>query len=129
MTIVDTSVWIDFFNGVSSPQTRELKLLLEFDFIAIGDIIWLEILQGIKSDTQFNVVMAHFANIPIFNLLGKERVVHCAQLYRKLRKNGITIRKTTDAIIASYCIENGHRLLYADRDFRPFEEFCGLNHQ
>ena len=128
MIIVDTSVWIDYFKGISNAQTEQLDRLIESDFIAIGDIIWLEILQGIKSDKEFNLVQMHFAGIPVFNLLGKERVVHCAQLYRKLRQKGITIRKTTDVIIASFCIENNLRLLHTDRDFKPFEDFFDLNH-
>ncbi|MFT5143974.1 MAG: putative nucleic acid-binding protein [Rhodothermales bacterium] len=126
MIIVDTSVWIDYFNGRETPQSRALDSLLGRDPIAIGDLILAEILQGFRSDRDYLRAKRALLALPVLEMLGVERSIKCAENFRALRKKGVTIRKTTDVIIASYCIDNSHALLYADRDFDPFVKHLGL---
>lgn len=126
MIIVDSSVWIDYFNGTITQQTNKLDSLLGYEPIAIGDIILTEVLQGFTSDKDFKQAKALFADIEIFNMLGEENAIKAAENFRYLRKKGITIRKTIYCIIATYCIKNKFRLLFSDRDFLPFVEHLGL---
>lgn len=126
MILVDTSVWIDYFNGVANQHTDKLDVALADDFVAIGDLIFLEILQGFKSDNDYNRAKTTLKALDQYELFGHKMVVKCADNYRKLRKQGITIRRTTDVIIATFCIEHRFRLLFSDRDFIPFVEKLGL---
>ena len=91
-----------------------------------GDLILLEVLQGFRSDADFARAKKALTSLPTFEMLGTARAVQCANLFRSLRKNGVTIRKPADVIIAGFCIDHGHALLYSDRDFDPFVEHCGL---
>jgi len=124
--LVDTSVWIDYFNGVASTQTDLLDLALNDDTVVLGDLIYLEILQGFRSDKDYDSARRVLKGLPHFDLLGSDMVEVCARNYRSLRKRGITIRKTVDVVIASFCIRHQLPLLYADRDFSPFEKHLGL---
>ncbi len=126
MILADTSVWIDYLNGHITPQTNQLDNLLIKGLVVIGDLIFLEILQGIKSDKQFNQVKNNLSLLEQYNMLNAELAVKCANNYRALRKKGVTIRKTNDVIIATFCIENKLTLLYSDRDFMPFNQHLGL---
>ncbi len=126
MIFVDTSVWIDYFNGTESAQTDSLDSALQEGTVAIGDLIFLEILQGFKSDKDFRKVKSTLDTLDIYHLLGHEMALRSADNYRALRKKGITIRKTSDVIIATYCIENNIPLLFSDRDFLPFVEHLKL---
>lgn len=126
MIIADTSVWIDYFNGVISSFTDELDNQLMEGNVALGDLILLEILQGIKSDKEYNQTKQLLTKLDQYEMLGSGMVVQCADYYRLLRKKGITIRKTPDVIIATFCIENKLPLLFTDKDFKPFVEHCGL---
>ncbi|WP_395339605.1 PIN domain nuclease [Ningiella sp. W23] len=126
MILVDTSVWIDYLNGTVNQQSNLLDDLLIDGKVIIGDLILLEILQGIKSDKQFIQVQSQLALLEQYSLFGPEQVVKCADNYRTLRKKGVTIRKTNDVIIASFCIEHEIPLLHADRGFLPFAVHLGL---
>ncbi len=126
MIVVDTSVWIDYFNGKDTPEVNLLDNALGKEAVAIGDIIALEILQGFKNDADYKTAKDMLDALTIYNLLGEQAIYACADNYRKLRKKGITIRKTTDVIIATFCIENNYTLLFSDRDFLPFVEHLGL---
>ncbi|MGR3275750.1 type II toxin-antitoxin system VapC family toxin [Acaryochloris marina NIES-2412] len=126
MTLIDTSVWIDYFNGNDTDEANQLDTLLYDGEAAIGDLIFLEILQGFRSDQQYETVRQKLAKLDRYELFGDAMVLPCAQNYRTLRKLGITIRKTPDVIIATYCIENSVPLLFSDRDFRPFVQHLGL---
>ena len=126
MTLIDTSVWIDYFNDAHSEQTDRLDSLLFNGAAAMGDLIFLEILQGFRSDKQYDLVRRKLSKMERYELLGDSMVLPCAQNYRKLRKQGITIRKTPDVIIATYCIKNSIPLLFSDRDFVPFVQHLGL---
>lgn len=126
MIVVDSSVWIDYFNGAANPQTEKLDTLLGAEPLAIGDIILCEVLQGFRSDRDFNTAKAVLLNLTVFDLLGQRNAIASSENFRVLRKKGVTIRKTIDCIIATFCIENNHSLLFSDRDFLPFVEHLGL---
>ena len=120
MIIVDTSVWIDFFKGLDTPETLALDSALGDEDVAIGDLILLEILQGFRTDKDYKIAKDHLKTLHQFNMLTPELAIKAADNYRKLRKQGITIRKTADVIIATFCIENRIPLLYTDKDFISF---------
>ena len=122
MIIVDTSVWVDYFNGKDNNHTDTLDKALVDGQVAIGDIIFLEILQGFRNDTHYKQARSTLGTLEHFQMLGNEMVLDCADNYRALRKSGITIRRTTDVIIATFCIKNKITLLFQDRDFKPFVE-------
>ena len=126
MILVDTSVWIDYFNGIENQYTDALDSALQEGVVAIGDLIFLEILQGFKNDGDFNRAKDTLESLDQYELFGHTMALKCAENYRTLRKKGITIRKTTDVIIASFCIENQIPLLFSDRDFIPFAENLGM---
>ena len=126
MILVDTTVWIDYFNGRITPETATLDRLLAQDEIIMGDIILAEVLQGFRSDQDFEAARSALEKFSKVSLLNPDLAVRSARNYRQLRKAGITIRKTVDCLIATYCIENQVELLTCDRDFDPFEEHLGL---
>ncbi|MCB1869860.1 MAG: PIN domain nuclease [Gammaproteobacteria bacterium] len=126
MIVVDTSVWIDYFNGKESDETNILDSSLGKQEVAVGDLIVLEILRGFRSDKDYNTAKKYLANLHQFNMLSPELALKASEYYRKLRKRGVTIRKTADIIIATFCIEKKLPLLYADKDFIPFSEHLKL---
>jgi predicted nucleic acid-binding protein len=126
MIVVDTTVWIDYFNGQTTPQTDYLYDLLLSQPILVGDLILGEILQGFQRDLDFEAARDALSKLVQAQMMNTELAVQSARNYRALRKAGITVRKTIDCFIATYCIENGHELLHNDRDFDPFEANLGL---
>jgi len=124
--LVDTSVWINYLNGNDTPQTNSLDEALNEGTVGIGDLIFLEILQGIRNDKDYKKTKAMLSTLDQCEMLRLGMVEKCAEHYRALRKKGITIRKTADVIVATFCIENRIPLLYIDRDFDPFVEHRGL---
>ncbi len=126
MTVVDTSVWIDYFRDIHTPQTDRLEDLAGIEPLAIGDLIIVEVLQGIARDDQFDLVKKQLTSLVVVSFGGFAIALEAAQYYRKLRSVGVTVRKTIDTIIATYCIVHGHELLYSDRDFDPFVKHLGL---
>ncbi len=120
MIFADTSVWIDYFNGSLNEYTELLDFALDEGTVAMGDLIFLEILQGFRDDKEYKKAKRSLATLDQFELFGLHMVEKCASNYRTLRKKGLTIRKTADLIIATFCIENEFQLLFADRDFLPF---------
>ena len=126
MILVDTSVWIDYFNGSQSPETDALDAAIVDGIVAMGDLIFLEILQGIRDDKQYQRTKDSLKTLDSLEMFGHGMPEKCAENYRALRKIGITIRKTTDVIIATFCIEQRLPLLFTDRDFIPFVEHLGL---
>ena len=127
MILVDSSVWVDYFNGRDTPQTAKLDALLGIEPLAIGDLILTEVLQGFRSDADFARAKELLLSLTLFNMLGVENAIRSAEHFRALRKRGITIRKTADVIIATFCIAEGHSLLFSDKDFLPFVEQLGLH--
>lgn len=126
MILVDTSVWIDYFNGAANPQTDRLDAALADGDVVMGDLILLEILQGIRDDRDYATARESLSALDLLELFDGRMVGLCADNYRALRKQGITIRKTADVIIASFCIEHALPLLFLDRDFVPFVDHLGL---
>jgi predicted nucleic acid-binding protein len=124
--LVDSSVWVDYFNGQSTRETDNLDSLLGTEPIAIGDLILAEVLQGFRSDADYKVAKELLARLTIYDLLGESLAIKTADNYRALRRRGITVRKTADTIIATFCIERRFPLLYSDRDFDPFVKYLGL---
>ena len=120
MILVDTSVWIDYFNGNDNKYTEYLDGALIEGNVALGDLIFLEILQGIRENKEYKRLKSLLGRLDQYTLFDKDMVAHCADHYRSLRKKGITIRKTADVIIATFCIQNHIPLLYTDKDFDPF---------
>lgn len=127
MIIVDSSVWIDYFNGTDTPQTNKLDRLLDVQLIGIGNIILTEVMQGFRSDNDYRTAKKFLTSLTVFNMLGYEIAIRSADNFRFLSKKGITIRKTNDVVIATSCIENNHSLLFSDKDFIPFVKHLGLD--
>lgn len=126
MVIVDTTVWIDYFRGVRTPQTMWLNSELEHQRLGITDLILCEVLQGIRDDQQFSAVRRELLRLEVFTMGGIELALAAAQNYRKLRARGYTVRRTIDCLIATFCLLHDHVLLHNDRDFEPFERVFGL---
>ncbi len=122
MVLVDSSVWIDFFNGTNNAETDKLDEILGLEEIVTGDLILAEVLQGFRSDADYKIAKNILTSLAVLDLIGKDLAIKSANNFRKLRKKGITIRKTADVIIATYCIENKIPLLFTDKDFMPFVE-------
>jgi predicted nucleic acid-binding protein len=126
MTVVDTSVWIDYFNGRRTPETDRLEILSLTDTLVMGDIILAEVLQGFRADDDFENARSVLGALDQVSMLGPVLAVRSAENYRALRRSGVTVRKTIDMMIATWCISAGEALLYADRDFDPCVEHLGL---
>lgn len=126
MIFVDSSVWIDYFNGRITKRTNQLDFLLDKELIVVGDLILTEVLQGFRRDKDFNKARELFGSLVFKEMLGRDIAVKSARNYRVLRKKGVTVRKTIDVIIATFCIENDLSLLHSDRDFKALEERFAL---
>ena len=126
MILVDSSVWIDYFNGAATPQADKLDGLLGREPLAIGDLILTEVLQGFHDDRDFVKARRLLSSLKIVQIGGPEIAIMAAQNSRYLRKRGVTVRKTIDTMIATRCIESGYDLLHSDRDFAPFVQHLGL---
>lgn len=126
MIVADTSVWIDYFRGVAAPHTDLLDRALSESRIIIGDLILAEILQGFSSERDFQIARQLMDGLEYRDFVGRDMAMAAAQNYRALRRQGITVRKTIDVLIATFCIENGFGLIHNDRDFDPMEQLLGL---
>lgn len=126
MILVDSSVWIDYFRGVATPQTDRLDALLGSEPLAIGDLMLAEVLQGFGSDRDFERALQLLRSLTVVEIGGEEIAIQAARNFRALRALGVTVRKTIDTLIATRCLADGHALLYSDRDFAPFVQHLGL---
>ena len=126
MIVVDSSVWIDYFTGKRTSEVEQLDSLLGEELVAIGDLMLVEVLQGFRSDKDFRKARDLLQTLSIVNMLNTAIALKSAANFRVLRKKGITVRKTIDTIIATYCIENRLSLLHSDKDFQPFHKFLKL---
>ena len=126
MILVDSSVWIDYFRGVSTPTSDRLDGLLSTEPLYIGDLILAEILQGFTADRDFERGLALLTGLNLIEIAGRDIAIASARNYRRLRVAGVTVRKTIDCLIATRCIADGYALLYSDRDFDPFVQRLGL---
>ena len=126
MIIVDTTVWIDYLGGAANLQTLWLDRELGQQRLGLTDIILCEVLQGVREDAAFRRVRRDLLNFEVFETGGTKLAIAAAENYRALRRRGITVRKTIDCLIASFCLLQGHSLLHRDHDFDAFEEYLGL---
>mgnify|MGYP000913139356 CR=1 FL=1 len=126
MILVDSSVWIDYFNGISTWQTDSLDNYLSNVPVVIGDLILAEVLQGFRSNKDFETAKSLLSALIFQQIGGYNVAIQSAQNYRYLRKSGITPRKTIDVMIATFCIVEGLTLLHDDRDFAPMETHFSL---
>lgn len=126
MILVDSSVWINYFRGVATPESDRLDALLGREPLAVGDLILCEVLQGFTSDRDFEQAEALFDTLALVEIGGREVALDAARHYRALRARGVTVRKTIGTLIAARCIRDGLALLYSDRDFDPFVRWRGL---
>lgn len=126
MLVVDTTVWIDYFNGTITPETNYLDSVLSEEPILVGDLILAETLQGFRSDRDFKRAQEGLGKFEQGNMLSVELATQSAKNYRTLRKKGITVRKTIDCLIATFCIAENHALLHCDNDYDGFEKHLGL---
>lgn len=126
MIVADTSAWIDYFNGNQAPHTDRLDRDLGTERVVIGDLIIAELLQGFTNEKDYRIARKLIENLEYRDLAGREIAIQAADNFRYLRKRGVTVRKTIDVIIATFCIANGYELIHNDKDFDPFEEYLGL---
>lgn len=124
--MVDSSVWIDFFNGKVTRQTDRLLSLMGNEPLLVGDLILCEILQGARSEDHARTLEESLRKFDLLPMFNPQLAIAAAKNYRLLRSSGITIRKTIDLMIGTFCIAEGHTLLHDDRDFRPMETHLGL---
>jgi predicted nucleic acid-binding protein len=126
MILVDSSVWVDFFNGKSTPQTLFLRDRADRTQIAVGDLILCEVLQGFRDSRAFANARELLLSFAYHDMVGREIALLAAENFRTLRKRGVTVRKTIDVLIASFCLVKEFQLLHSDRDFDPMQEKLGL---
>jgi predicted nucleic acid-binding protein len=127
MLVVDSTVWIDYFNGRVTPQTDYLHNAVASIPILVGDLILTEVLQGFRQDADFEAARQAMGKFSQASLVNSALAVQSARNFCFLRQKGITVRKTIDSLIAAYCIENSHDLLHSDADYDPYEQFLGLS--
>ena len=126
MIFLDSTVLFDYFNGKTNWQVEVLDSILGRELVVIGDYVMTEVLQGFRSDKDFQKAKTILLSFPCFDIGGKEIAIQSANNYRLLRKKGVTVRKTIDVMIATFCIENKLTLLHNDKDFKPFEKYLKL---
>lgn len=126
MMVVDTSVWIDYVNGVRTAQTDILDRELKQDRVVTGDLIIVEFLQGFRDNKQFQQARKLMDSLEYYDFIGKDMAIKAAQNFRLLRKKGVTIHKTIDVLIATFCIEHGFGLLHNDKEYEQMEKILGL---
>ena len=126
MILVDSSVWIDYFRDRTTVQTTLLEEMIGRDDIAVGDLILVEVLQGLQDERTARRTERELSRCAALTISNPEIAVEAARSYRFLRARGVTIRKTIDTLIATRCIVDDMPLLYSDRDFDPFVKHLGL---
>ena len=126
MIVVDSSVWIDFFNGQPTSEADALSELLGQRPIVVGDLTMVEVLSGFRRDEDYRRARALLESCDFRPMVGRQVALAAANNYRHLRKMGVTVRKTIDVLIGTFCIVHHLALLHCDRDFDALEEHLGL---
>ncbi len=127
MILVDSSVWIDFFNGRSTPHTANLARLLEdMAPVAVADLVLFEVLRGFRDERDYLAARKTLSALPVVEIGGEDNALEAAQHDRLLRAMGYTIRSAVDVLQASYCIDHDYALLHNDADFDVMENLRGL---
>jgi len=127
VVIVDTTVWVDYLRGTTTPQTDWLHAELPVQRLGLTDLILCEVLQGVPDDRRARQVQQELSKLETFAMAGVSLAIRASRNYRTLRRKGYTVRKTIDCLIATFCLLNGHSLLHNDHDFDPFERELGLS--
>ena len=126
MIVVDSSVWINNLRNAGSPSAKKLMEITNPRHIIVGDLVLLEVLKGAQNHKHAEIIFSLLKQYRIEPMSDADVAVQAAANFRHLRSKGITIRKTIDLIIGTFCIENGHQLLHDNRDFAPMAEHLGL---
>jgi predicted nucleic acid-binding protein len=126
MTIVDTTVWVDYLRGSANAETVWLDAEVGRQRLGLTDLILCEVLQGVGSEVASKRVQRELLKFEVFATGGTALAIAAAANYQSLRRRGHTVRKTIDTLIATFCLRHGHALLHRDRDFDPFETVLGL---
>jgi hypothetical protein len=126
MIFADSSVLIDYFNGKENWQLDKLDEILGKEIVLIGDYVLVEVLQGFRSDKDYETARNVLSIFPCMSICGEEIAIKAANNYRILREKGVTVRKIIDVIIGTYCLENDLQLLHSNKDFFPLEKHLGL---
>ena len=128
MLVVDSSVWIDFFNGADQPAAQLLEQLLDHGEVrlVVPDLVLFEVLRGFRHERDYRQARLLMQTLSVESVGGNETVLAAAQHYRSLRDQGITVRSSIDVLVATFCIERDYALLHRDRDFAAFEDLRGL---
>ena len=127
MTVVDSSVWISYFSSsVETDKTKALDRLLSRDRIVVGDLILTEVLQGFRAERDYRTAKSLLLSLEYRDMTSRELAIRSADNYRWLKKRGVTVRRTIDVLIATFCLAEDLPLLHDDQDFLPFEEYLGL---
>lgn len=128
MILVDSSVWVDFFNQANTPQSLQLQVWLERGDVSLGtaDLVVFEVLRGFRRDKACQEAQSLLAELPVVDIGGLDSALHAATLFRRLRAQGRTVRSPIDVLLASYCITHGHTLLHRDADFESLKTLGGL---
>lgn len=126
MTVVDTTVWVDYLRGLHNEQTDYLDQNLRRERFGLTDLILCEILHGLDDEKSVTSVLRELRKFEVFETRGEELAIESARNFRVLRRQGRTVRKTIDCLIATFCLSQRHSLLHRDRDFDHFEQALGL---
>jgi predicted nucleic acid-binding protein len=124
--VVDISIWVDYFTGQTTRETEALDSLLGKQELLMGDLILTEVLQGFRHERHFQQALRLLQAFPVVTMLGPDMAVRSTNNYRTLRRRGVTVRKTIDVMIGTYCLAEDHALLCSDRDFHPMIQHLGL---
>ncbi len=127
MIIVDTTVWVDYFRGLQNAETDWLNVEVRRQRLGLTDLILCEVLQGVRDEVALKRVLREILQFEVFETGGTALAIAAARNFRTLHRQGHTVRKTIDCLIATFCLRNRHSLLHRDRDFDPFEEILGLS--
>ena len=128
MILVDSSVWIDFFNEADTPVSLQLVKLLKVGDATVGtaDLVIFEVLRGFRQGKAVQIAQSYLLDLPTVDIGGIHNAALAAEHYRYLRSRGHTIRSPIDVLLASYCITHKHMLLHRDADFDVMETLRGL---
>ncbi len=126
MVIVDTSAWVEFFRAGRSAVAEKVDRCLGGELVGIGDLIYCEVMQGLHSSRERKRVGSLFLSLPRFEMVGFAVAEKSAVNYRLLRSRGVTVRKTIDVLIGTFCAERGFEILHNDRDFTLMAPHIGL---
>jgi predicted nucleic acid-binding protein len=126
VVVVDTSVWVDYFNGVNTLPVNRLDRLLGERSIGLGDLVLAELMQGFATEADARAAYAYLEPFEFVEMAGREIALESAANFRRLRRRGATVRKTIDMLIGTYCLVHDHELLHSDRDFDVMARHLGL---